>query len=310
MFKKILYFSWSLWFVSIIQIHAQSYIPMIDDSLYWDVAYAVNDPNPCAGFGVGGPDRYFIGGDTTINGVDYKQILGYNFQTFTPAPCPPFYVDTVSQSFDFYIREDTIGMKVYRYNTSSQLDELQFDYSLQQNDSIYLPGSTNIYFYVDTLYSIITSDGVTRKYFECFPRPNQGTTGGYYIEGLGGAMGPFERPYHLFEEGYWVLCISDLNESPIFPAAASCFTFTTSLMQQESSTEGLTINPIPTSESITIRNVSLNSSFIIYDMFGEEVERNKLSHGHTINISRYKAGIYLIILQSDKIISAAKFIKQ
>ena len=296
--------------VSFKQINAQSYIPMINDSLFWDVAYAVNDPHPCAGFGVGGPDRYAIGNDTLISGIIYKQIVGYNFILTSPSGCPPFFVDTVLQTFDFYIREDTVTQKVYRYNTTSQLDELLFDYSLQQSDSIYLPGSTNIYFYVDTLYTVVTPDGISRRYFESYPRPNLGTTGGYYIEGLGGAMGPFERPYHLFEEGYWVLCISTINGNPIWPAMVSCYNFATNLVEQEVITDEISIYPSPSSESIFMRNVLPNSIYTIYNITGDKFGPNKIEQGGIVNISMLKSGMYFIKIESDNKISVVKFIKQ
>ncbi len=299
--------SFILGFSCLQKTRAQSYIPMINNSLYWDVTYAVNDPNPCAYFGA--PKRYMIGNDTVFNGITYKQMHGYDFHPFTPAPCPPYYVDTIQQTFDFYIREDTIGKKVYRFNTTSFLDELLFDFSLQQHDSLYLPGSTNIYFYVDSLYTIITNDGISRKYFECFPRPNQGTTGGYYIEGLGGAMGPFERPYNLFEEGYWVLCISDLNEFSIFGTTSLCYNFTTGLTKADSRDQFITIYPVPSSENIQLENIPRGSSFTIMNMLGEVIKNKEILIASGINISNLKSGVYFVLIETGKEIRRGTFVK-
>ena len=294
------------------QNYAQNYIPMINDSIYWDVAYRVNDPNPCAIFGVSGPKRYLIGNDTIVNGTTYKQFIGFDFEPYSPSGCPPFYIDTIPQLFDFYIREDTTTQRVYRFNTTSQLDELLFDFSLQQHDSIFLPSSIspNTYFYVDTLYTIVTTDGVSRRYFECFPRPNQGTTGGYLIEGLGGAMGPFERPYHVFEEGYWLLCISDLNESPVYGTTGLCFNFTTDIPYNEEIVKYLNIYPIPSSESINIESIPLNSSIVIVNTLGKVVQNKMALSERSINISNFEPGVYILIIETDNKISRATFVKQ
>ncbi len=309
MIKKTPFIVCIFWFAGIFQARAQTYIPMINDSLYWDVAYGVNDPNPCAIFGVNGPVRYKIGGDTIINSTIYKQMNGYAFHLFTPG-CTSFYVDTISQQLPIYLREDTLNKQVFSFNSFSQTDMLLFDFSLQQHDSIYLPGSNNNYFYVDTLYTITTNDGISRKYFECFPRPNQATTGGYYIEGLGGAMGPFERPFNVFEEGYWVLCISDINESPIYGASGLCFNFATGISFNDEPARILNVYPIPSSERIFIENFPLNSSITIVNPLGEIIQEIMTLSEPEINISKFKSGIYFMIIESDNKFTRATFVKQ
>lgn len=291
---------------------AQSYIPMLNDSLYWDVAYAVNDPSPCAIFGVSGPVRYALGNDTIFNSTVYKQVIGFAFEPFSPSGCPPFVVDTVSQPYDYYLREDTVSKKVYSFNPLSQVESLLFDFSLQLHDSIFLPSflTPNTYFYVDTLYTIVTSDGISRKFYECFQHPNQGTTGGYYIEGLGGAMGPFMRPYYGFEEGYWVLCISDLNESTIYGSTGICFNFNTGIIDPESSKETVSVYPVPANEYIFLNTTSAYSSYRIYNILGEIVNTSKLTTDSKIDISNFEPGIYYIIFNFGNKMDSVRFIKQ
>jgi len=307
MFKKIINTFGAICILSSIQTHAQSYIPMLNDSLYWDVAYGVNDPNPCAIFGVNGPVRYKLGADTIINSIVYKQVEGYAFHLFAPG-CTFYYIDTIPQPLDIYLREDTLSKQVFTFDTFSQTDILLFDYSLQQHDSIYLPGTNNNYFYVDTLYTIVTNDGISRKYFECFPRPNQGTTGGFCIEGLGGAMGPFERPYNLFEEGYWVLCISDLNESQIYGSSFYCYNFETGFHDEHVSI--LNIYRIPSYDKIFMDDFPLNSSVTIVNPMGEVVQDIKNLSEPSINISNFIPGIYYMIIESGNKFGRATFIKQ
>jgi hypothetical protein len=137
-----------------------------------------------------------------------------------------------------------------------------------------------------------------------------GTTGGYYIEGLGGAMGPFERPYHLFEEGYWVLCISSISGIPLWPDMVSCYNFATNLMEHEVITDEISIYPCPSSESIFLRNVLPNSIYNIYNITGDKFGPNRIEQGGIVNISMLKSGMYFIKIESDNKISVVKFIKQ
>ena len=73
---------------------------MLNDSLYWDVAYYDMNVIICTEFSNqgSGPYRYALDGDTTINGIDYKKFKSYSFFTLLPQPspnCPPFAIDTL-----------------------------------------------------------------------------------------------------------------------------------------------------------------------------------------------------------------------
>lgn len=291
--------------------YSQNYLSMLSDSLYWDVSYRVNSPAPCAPYGVSGPVRYALSGDTIINAILYKQLKGFSSDPFNPGGCPPFFFDTVSQNLDIFLREDTAAKRVYKYDINSLQEELLFDFSLQQGDSIYLPCfiSPNIYFYVDTLYSIITPDGISRNYFECYPRPWQGTTGGFFIEGLGGSMGPFERPYNVFEEGYWLLCVSNLNLLSLYGGAFHCFNFTTGIHIDDLQTEDLVIQPNPVINTITLKNLQLSSSVIITDISGRVIYKNEKITENQIDVAFLKAGLYTVTLSSSGWRRQLRFVK-
>ena len=294
---------------------AQNYIPMLTDSLYWDIAYRVNDPNPCAMYGYPKPFRYKTDLDTTINNVVYQTVIKYELFPATPAPCPPFYIDTVLQNTIIYLREDTAGQKVYYYNTFSQTDVLLFDFSLQQGDSIFVPSITpNTYFYVDTLYNIVTADGITRKYFQCDEKPWLGTTGGFYIEGLGGAMGIF-GPFNTFEEGYWLMCISDLNQSPIVGSFGDlthfydCYNFTTGFPENNDPGNGITLSPNPATDFINISNLPFNTAITIRNALGEIIAEHTFSSDTRLDISNYEPGLYFLTVEHNSINKASLFIK-
>src|SRR5688572_12781634 len=291
---------------------SQSYIPMINDSMYWDASYAIFGW-PCSEYGPVGPFRYKLQGDTVINSITYRNCIAYEFFTFTLPKCPPFYVDTIYAITDHFIREDTIAERVYRYNVTNGQDELLFDFSLQQGDSIYLPADlfSDIYFYADTVYNIITADGLARKYIECFQHPWQGTIGGYMIEGIGGAMGPFMRPYNIFEQGYWLMCFSNLNQFPIYGHMNSnfnCFSFTTGINEPQD--ESLLFMPNPASTTITISNISNGSIVKIMNLQGSIVMKTIMDGNGQVNVSLLTPGIYLMSLTGNYETRYFKFIKE
>lgn len=290
---------------------AQSYIPMLNDSLYWDVAFMDNLSvnSLCLNYGDFYPKRYFLSHDTLINAISYK-VLGY--YTFIPTNsqginCPPYLADTIALSSNIYIREDTILKKVYRYDPWTVMDYLLFDYNAQIGDTIFYtyPGSLHTTFVVDTIYSIITPDGVSRLKFEDIA-PN--AFGGYYIEGLGGVEGPFETPFNLFEVGPWVMCIGDAYQNSII-SNAGCYGFVTGLPYIEESTEVM-IQPNPCIGTLEIKNLQLNQQLIISDLAGKFI--NAIFYvGQPIDVSMLQSGLYFINMKNNnQLVAIGKFIKQ
>src|SRR5690348_1309483 len=94
----------------------QTYHPLIQNNTFWDVLNTdMTQVQPCTyhnGF------RYYFQGDTLIAGHQYKILRAYSVvSTNTSAPpnlfCPPFAVDTSKKSITGFIREDSIGKKVF-----------------------------------------------------------------------------------------------------------------------------------------------------------------------------------------------------
>ena len=72
----------------------------------------------------------------------------------------------------------------------------------------------------------------------------------------------------------------------------------------------LNIFPNPAKNSLTITNNGLNiDEYIIYDMNGQMVERNKFIDENTINISNFISGQYFIKIYTKQGIITKKFIK-
>jgi len=286
--------------------YGQGYHKLINESYYWDQTWAQMG-YICGGFGETPPHRYYFSGDTLINNKLYAKMYS-NVMTptyFTPPPnCEPFDVDTVSELYSFYfLREDTIEKKVWRYWSYYDVEDLLYDFSLQQGDTLY-----DYYTYavtIDTVYFITTDDGVTRKKFEI----DQGYTIGYYIEGIGGIAGIFNQPLGYFEAGAWLMCVKDNNANIILDIGGHCYDFMTNAPIIKNNTQ-IKIFPNPFSKNIVIESSYEKLDISIYNIFGYEVITQELNMNNTINLSKLNSGIYFLrIIEDDKIIHSEKIIK-
>lgn len=163
--KAKILFSLILFVGSFFQSLGQSYLKLINDSTYWDIAIA-DQTYICPGFSDITPSRYYFEGDTVIhNGLVYNQMKYHPFiELDGQGPyCGPFAIDSVSFLADWAsIREDTLNKQVYRYDTWSDSETLIFDFSLNQGDTFHSDGLGED-ITVDTVYQYITEDGVERK---------------------------------------------------------------------------------------------------------------------------------------------------
>jgi hypothetical protein len=304
-------------FVSNFESRAQSYIPMLNDSLFWDVAYYDMNVIICSEFGNqgSGPYRYALDGDTTINGTIYKKFKSYSFFTLLPQPspnCSPFAIDTIpSPSWNIFsfMREDTVNKIVYKYDTFNAQEYLWYNFDAQIGDTITYP-ELGI-FIVDTIYNIITLDGKTRKYFGC----NNAASNlcAFYIEGLGGKAGPFHDPFDIFEFGPWLMCIGDLNQTPIYsPFGISyCYNFTTNIESIIDNASPVSIFPNPVESNLKFDNLPLHANILIFDSYGKQVADYEHVNYNNISTSSLIPGLYFVYIYNDKaIFSIGKFIKQ
>ena len=301
-------------FLSSVRSNGQGYIPMLNDSLYWDVSYA-NMFAFCSAYGFVGPYRYAIDSDTIINGTTYKKFKSFTFINLNiqPAPnCPPFAVDTlVSPNINnaYYLREDTIDKKVYLMDQTFSQEYLWYDFDAQVGDSIVYPGFGT--FYIDSIFNITTLDGVTRKYFDSIDPLNP--IYGYYIEGIGGTMGPFHPPWHVFEFGPWLMCVSDISENPIFTPispSGTCYNFITGIESIEQQLKLINVYPNPTQGVINVTGLKPSQELIIYDTTGRKLKQFAKIDSSQFLISELPSGVLLLFLRDNKAeFSIGKIIK-
>lgn len=277
---------------SIFQSMSQNYIKLINDSIYWDIAYA-ESTYICPSFSDDTPRRFYFDGDTVIhNGLVYHQMKYYQFiELDGEGPnCGPFAIDTISTLANWVtLREDTLNQKVYRYNDWDESEELIFDFSLNQGDTFYIESFGDII--VDTVYQCITQDGVERKYIGFIDDDYYG----YMIEGIGGPQGPFNEPIwpYLWEYGGYPYCIEFKNGINIlfYP----CDDFITSIETHSGRISKFEVYPNPFTDFIRI-DCSNEIRFIsLIDLSGLVIE-SRMIDSKTVffETSRLKSGMYFI----------------
>ena len=303
-------------FISTAEIKSQSYIPMLSDSIYWDIAYADMNVLICSEFGlqVSGPYRWAIDGDTTINGVVYKKFRSYKFQTLLTQPspnCPPFAIDTIpSPAFwgNYYcMREDTTNQQVFLYDLNVSQEFLWYDFDVQIGDTLLY--QTHGEFIVDTIFNIVTLDGITRRYVEC----SSSSLCGYYIEGLGGVAGLMYEPFVIFEGGPWLMCTKDLDQNTIYEPSGigGCYNFTTGINSDINQFEAISLYPNPAEDKLYLKDLPLNPTVVLYNTLGENIATHFNLRDNHISINALPEGLYFVCLIQDNIsYSIGNFVKQ
>ena len=279
---------------------SQEYHKLITNSKSWDESYAEMG-YICSGFSDYPPIRFMVSGDTSINDLNYTK-FSYQLMTPTwgspPPNCPPFMVDTIKQEYLYsFLREDTITQRLWIYKTYNDTEELLYDFSLDKGDTLYhaILNPTII----DTVYEIVTSDGISRKKLELEGGYH---SGGFYIEGLGGVAGLFERPYYYFEMGSWMMCVKD-NEIIVWEDSYHCYDLITG-NDNDNAASQIKVYPNPTRDLIKINGADLSAKFKIYNTLGECFIDSELKGQNTIDLNCLINGVYYLQIEhEDKIIS-------
>jgi hypothetical protein len=188
-----------------LKVSSQSYHPVIEDDKVWLESFYIG-ANICYYESV---YQLRFGGDTLINEFTYRKILSRSYSPVSAGPyCPPFVLNQNWFELDYvFMREDTTARKVYLWivesNQSSQ-EILLYDFNLQVGDTIepssYLTdGADN--FIISSVEDVMLLNGEMRKKY------NYGEGFSFYIEGVGGEYGLFQRFFQGI--GFWwqTMCV-------------------------------------------------------------------------------------------------------
>lgn len=302
-----------LFIIHVQKTYCQSYLPLLNDSFYWDVGIANNDVSFCQEYGYKGigPYRFKMARDTTFNSTTYKMFSVYPFHQVNPTwpyNCGPFFIDTNSSVMTNgpYLREDTASKKVFVLDSTTVPERLLFDFDAQLGDTLHYPVYGN--FIVDTIFYYNTLDGLQRKTYQT---SSSGVlTDNYYMEGIGGTSGIFFEPFYYFEGGPWIMCVSDLNQTHIFDFPGPCNYFATGVDENVLNELGLILFPNPVHDLLQLNAITGQEEIIIYNNVGMIVSHEQMNSEKQISVANLQCGFYyLCIIQHGMKIPVGSFVK-
>ncbi len=278
-------------------INAQIYHPLIKSNKFWDVQFT--DGSIC---GLSGGGRFFIQGDTIISGKKYNIVRGYGIVPVNSGPyCPPFAIDESISGIHCFLREDTIEKKVYKYETIYSQEDLYYDFSLSIGDTLKSHYATIVFgttLIVTNVSLISLNNGELRKKFFL-------NNGEYYIESIGGGskglaeylfntLGGSSIQECVFENGvqlwYYDPCFGYLN------------------INKAQNVENVSIYPNPSTDFINISGVVGEFTMAVYDYSGRLILQGE--NQKNIELSRFRSGIYMIKIVSEKGVYTGKVVRE
>jgi hypothetical protein len=282
--KFLLFLGFSLVFVAGI---CQAYHPLLRPNTYWDVQY-VNGPNICVyDFG----ERYYIQGDSTIAGENFKIIMAHPIRNVNPGPyCPPYAVDTTISLYSYFcLREDTADRRVY-ISTSTYINELFYDFSLGEGDTLKSEyASQGLILIVDSIRTITIYDGTQRKIFYL-------SNGEYYIEGIGSSQGFVSPICEAISGGGELECV---NGNGIDLWGYNCG-YGIYNIQEATRFSAFTLSPNPTSHTFSIHlpeTFSNPETLELFNSLGQMVGR--FDRVENVDISGYPSGLYFVVVTGE-----------
>lgn len=295
--KRINYLFLSLLFYTI-TFSAQNYDPVIKDGSFWDIEKQLGGVCSTANY------KYLIGNDTIIEGKTYKKLLFSQFDLASnnnSSPCP-IYKSPAVVSFnnfieiDKYIRENVSEKKVYIWADKEQNGTFKeftlYDFSLEIGEKM-----TNSYAENGNDITIVNIDyddkGKKRFHQENHPF--------VYTQGIGSSGGIINFDAIIGEGNETLFCYGNTqNQNNCTPVLAT----------EKYNLSKTEIYPNPTANTISLKNVPLDSRIRIVTILGKQIDSFILKQ-KTIDISNYKKGIYFIeITTSNNSKKLLKLIKK
>jgi len=292
-------------------IHSQNFIPIVDEKKSWNCAWELPDWQ----------ESYTIRfeKDTIINGVDYTKIIR-DMHFYSTA------------EIIGYIREDSSG-RIYSMNTS--FDEgLLYDFSANQGDTILMrntmmdwwdygcPFFAELTIVVDTIYTIDTQDGVTRRVLTV--RRATDILQEIWIEGIGSLAGVIKSGANLYDElscpsivWNYLMCYFE-DDSLVyyhtFLGEHDCRHYYNINVEEESkNTSQFKIMPNPFNQnlSISFENPVYGEKheITIKTLVGRIVYKETLNSDISLDLSFLSKGIYLLVLINRDFQYTTKIIK-
>ena len=279
--------------------NGQPYQRLIRPNIYWE-QFSWDASTIC---GTTSASRAYFSGDTLVNNTTYSKIYEYQiFPLNQPAPfCAPFGVDTFQAVLNtwYAVREDTVTQKVYIYSFNALSEFLLYDFNLQVGDTFISQYTTDGNpFIIDSVHTITTYDGVSRRIYYCNQPFNP--TVKYIIEGIGSSSGMYTSMFDAIGGGTWLTCVLDHSTSllpPIHPSGISTCSQIVGLY--ESSGEfNVTLKQNPSYGLVTIdHSYPKGCRFNVYEPNGKLIHSEYSDQESVLlDLSNCSPGIYFVEL--------------
>ncbi len=273
-------------------VHAQTYVPFVTDGTdEWNMFESIG--YPCV------TERHYtyrVIGQTTINNQTYDQIQGtgyyfeYDFADPNNSQCdvPPTPYSTPVK----LVRED--NKKVYLYEGG--VERLLYDFTAQVGDTIPDPGGEQQPVVVTAIDSALVGQNYRKLY---------NTTGVQIVEGVGGAVGPFETFFPPPEWLTFMQCYAEQG-TPIY-GNSNCI-LNVGIEELPGSLE-VNLFPNPVEEQLTLALTTVPDgayTLTIYDVMGKRQQHQQLNYASTwanpqtkvqLDVSALAQGTYILSIQ-------------
>lgn len=263
-----------------INLKAQDYHPLIKPNKIWTIGCVSSIINP-----FNTTYRTMSIGDTTeINGLIYYEV-------------------NTDEPYAIFMREDSVEQKVYTYLPDSNAEYLTFDFNVNINDTIFLPGAlynmgitneTEEPVLIQSIDSVEIESGIFRKRIRGF-----GNSLPYeYIEQLGGAYGVLTPIDWIFESNCNLLSVVE-NSEYIFNIG----------IEEELNPIHIYYNTYSSSINIDFSEANTEGNYELLNGLGQIIKKGQLTE--KISIEDINQGLYIFrYYTSHKPLGAYKFVKK
>jgi hypothetical protein len=271
------------------------YHPFPDSNAVWGIRAFCMDAGLCGDLTY---IKYYYGGDTLINGSNYKIILQQGLMMTSGNCCG---VPTGAGAG--YLRQDTVAKKVYWRDQSMSNDTLLYDFSVNVGDTLKGLVAFCQTLTVHSIDSILI--GTTYRKRINYDVPPFAPCPYSIIEGIGGTSGLTYYYYGPAEMGSELTCFSEngnlLYLNSCNPDTIPCGDLTVGVNEFPQNAQSLVFpNPFHSVINLQSQQKNLPLKLFFYDVLGKiHLETEITTELSTIDLSFLSKGVYFIKIENE-----------